>query len=494
MTQKTEHVEMSSLQGRGRLGPLVFFVGMGIVLALNAGAHLLSFSPQWIGGIVILSVIILILAGLPVGISMIGASIVGLWAIGGWNIVASTLERLLYDSSSSWSYTVIPMFILMGTVLWKSGLTNSAFNTARQWFGKLPGGLAVATNFAGAGLAAASGSTIGITYALGRISIPEMLKSGYRPSLAVGTVAAAGTLGQIIPPSLLLVIYAGVAQLPIGPQLLAGVVPGILLAVGFAVMILARASLQKELAPAVAIPGVTWGTRLRSVIDLLPLAIVIAVVIGGLFLGVFTATESAAFGALIALVFGAINRFRESNSLRPVWMMLRDSLAVTVTGVAAIFLLIAGVQVMTRVMALSRLANDIAVAIVDLGLNRVTLLLLLVVLFIILGMFMDTLAMMLLTIPVLLGPVQAIGVDPIWFGVFIVIMAEIGLMTPPLGILSFIVHRIAADPDVNLGKPISLIEVFKGVLWFSGVALVVIVFIIFVPDIVTWLPNQMFSR
>lgn len=470
------------------------FLVVGLAVALVAVTLLLladqfGLPKQAIGGLVVLLSIVLFLVGIPVGIAMLGASLLGLLSLGGPRVIASTLKQVAFDTTASWSLSIIPMFVMMGVLLWKSGLTAQAFRAARNWIGWVPGGLAVATNFAGAGLAAGSGSTIGITYALGRVAVPEMIRAGYRPSLAVGTVAAAGSLGQIIPPSLLLVIYAGAAGIAVGPQLLAGVIPGIILAIAFAIMIIARASIDKTVAPRWDSTGVKWRERWASLLGLIPMIIVVGIVVGGIFFGFFTATEAGVFGALAAFVTGGIHVLRSQGGIKSLWEMTRESIVVTLASTASIFALLLGVFVLTRVVALSQIANEIADAVVALGLDRVGLLLLLVVVYIILGMFMDTLAMMLLTIPVLLVPLQEVGVDLLFFGVFLVIMAEVGLMTPPLGVLSFVIHRIASDPKVNLGKPVPLGEVFKGTTWFVVTALVVVVFLILFPDVVTWLPD-----
>jgi TRAP-type C4-dicarboxylate transport system permease large subunit len=229
--------------------------------------------------------------------------------------------------------------------------------------------------------------------------------------------------------------------------------------------------------------------RLHSLADTLPIMIVVAVVIGGLFAGIFTATEAGVIGMFTALFFGIIQMRRFGDAWGAVWRMIRESIVGTLHGTASVFLLIVGVEVLTRAMALSQVPNALASGIVDMGFGRVELLLLLILVYLFLGMFMDTLAMMLLTIPVLLAPLQAIGVDPLWYGVFLVVMAEVGLLTPPLGILTFVVHRIALDPEANLGKTISLGTVFKGVAPFAGVAMLVLLFLIFFPGVVTWLPE-----
>lgn len=477
-------------KGLGRQLAVAAFV-IGMIVALGAiGLMLWGDLPKYgIGVLVITLSIVLLLMGVPVGMSMLTAAILGLYALAGTRVVVSTLKTVSYDATASWSYSVIPMFIMMGMILWKSGLTSSAFTAARDWLGWMPGGLAVATNFAGATLAASSGSTIGITYALGHVSIPEMLRSGYHPQLAVGSVAAAGTLGQIIPPSLLLVVYAGAAGVAVGPQLLAGIVPGLTLALAFAVLIVVIAMIKPSWAPRIDTSGITWAMRWRSLMGVLPVALVVLIVIGGLMAGIFTATEAGVFGMLGALILGIINMVHAGRG-GDVMGMLKESLSGTLTGTASIFLLIIGVVVLTRAMALSQVPNALAGLIVDMGLGRVQLLLLLIVVYLILGMFMDTLAMMLLTIPVVVAPLQAVGVDLLWFGVFLVVMAEVGLLTPPLGILAYVVHRIASNPQANLGRDISLSTVFLGVMPFAAMAIVVILIMIIFPDMVTWLPYR----
>jgi tripartite ATP-independent transporter DctM subunit len=487
--------ELAALSGKAaRIATIIFAISVVASVATIGAILFIAMPKALVGTLVVVLSILLMMVGMNVGMAMLAAALLGLYALSGTRVMISTIRTVSFESAASWSYSVIPMFILMGMILWKSGLTASAFEAARRWLGWMPGGLAVATNFAGAGLSASSGTTIGIAYALGNVSIPEMLKSGYKPELAVGAVAAAGTLGQIIPPSLLLVIYAGAASLPVGPTLLAGIVPGVLLAIAYAALIVIHVMVRPSLAPRLDNSGITWAMRWQSVIDTLPVGIVVLVVIGGMFAGIFTATESGVFGMLAALFLGIHHMLRSGRSLRDVFTMMRESLVGTLLGVASVFVLIIGVQVLTRAMALSQLPNEVVQLIVDLDLSRVELLLILVVVYFILGTAIDSLAMMLLTIPVLLGPLTAMGVDPLWFGVFLVIMAEIGQLTPPLGILLFVVHRIASDPAANLGKPISLNTVFIGVTPFALVAIVFTILLIAFPEIVTWLPNASYAQ
>lgn len=459
-------------------------------LAIVAALLWLPLSREVVGVLVIAFVVTTVNLGIPIGLSLILASSLGLWKLRGMVALGAALEESVYGGTATWQLSVIPLFILMGVALWHSGLTTKAYTSARVFLGNLPGGLAVGTNFAGAILAAASGSTVGISYALGRIAIPEMIRAKYSPRLATGVVAMAGTLGQLIPPSILLVVYAGVVQTPVGPQLLAGVVPGLILAIVFTVMIVLRGIINPKWAPTTRIPDVTWGVRYRAFIVLLPIILIILVIIGGLFGGVFTPTEAGAFGALAALLVGWFSHRSEDRTPTQAVRFTGACLLDAVVATSGIFLLLIGVDVLTKVMTLSRVAHHISEFVLYMELSQVTFLLALIPIYLILGMFLDPMAMILLTLPVFTSSIEALHIDLIWFGVFVIMMAEIGIVTPPIGILSFIVHRIAQNREVNLGTPIGLSTVFIGVIPFIIVALLVVLLLILVPELVTWLPDM----
>ncbi|MDN4465379.1 TRAP transporter large permease [Microbacterium aurantiacum] len=443
-----------------------------------------------VGGIGLLLMLLLMAAGVSIGVAMIVASVVGLVALGGFRVAETSLQALMFDGVASWSLSVVPMFVLLGIAMWRGGITTKAYHAAHQWFGRLPGGLAIATNVAGAGLSATSGSTIGISFALGRMAIPEMLRAGYRPSLATGSVAMAGTLGQIIPPSILLVIYAGIAQVSVGPQLIAGVLPGVILALGFGLVIVAIALLRPNGAPRVPQPGVTWGSRFRSLVGVVPILIIVVTILGGTYSGIFTITEAAACGAFIAIIVSWSGLGRGKRGVKATFRYLRDVVMDTVGSVASLFLVLIGALLISRLIALSGLAQAFSTWLVDLELGRIELLLILILAYIVLGMFLESLPMMLLTVPLLQGPLEALGVDMIWFGIFLVILCEIGMVFPPIGILTFIVHRLSQDPRVNLGVEVKLVDVFKGTMPFVGFSVLTLVLFIFFPDIVMWLPEM----
>lgn len=450
-----------------------------------------------IGLVVILLMMALMLFKIPIAVAMSGAAIVGLLVLSGPRPLWGSLREVAYSSFASWSLSVIPMFVLMGVALGKSGLMSGAYDTARKWFGRLPGGLAVSTNLAGAGMAATSGSSMGIAYAIGRVAVPEMIREGYKPSLTLGSVAMAGTLGQVIPPSVLLVIYAGVAETPVGPQLLAGIVPGIILALMFTVVILVWSVVSKGAAPRGQ--RYSWMDRIATLSNLIPMLIIVIVVLGGIYFGVFTATEAGAYGAAVTLVLGLGAIILRARKARAAGAPIKTAAVVgrffsstfmeTVSAVAAIFFLLIGVILLTRVMALSGLAQWIADAVIDLGLSRLGFLLLLIPIYLILGFFLDTLAMMLLTIPVFIGPLVALDVDLIWFGIFLIVLAEIDLVAPPLGILNFVVLSIAQSSTKGMGVKIGIVDVFKGVTPFIGACIVFLILLILFPEIATWLPG-----
>lgn len=485
----TSNVKTIQTAPSRRVSGAWFWVLGAAAAVIAAGLLFADLDRLLVGGLVIVLLLLLMLLTVPIGFAMITASVIGLLALGGSRAMESSVQSILFDGLASWTMAVVPLFVLMGIALSHSGVTTRAYEAASQWLGKLPGGLAVSTTVAGAGLATTSGSTTAISMSLGRMAIPEMLRAGYSPSLATGSVAIAGTLGQIIPPSILLVIYAGIAETSVGSQLMAGMVPGLILALGFVIVIVVWATLKPGIAPRADQTGITWATRLRSAIGMSPLILVAVIVLGGLALGLFTANEAAAWGALAALVIGVIRLPKGQRNLRGAGVFGRQVFMDTVSSVAGLFILIVGALMLGRALTISGLARWMGEVLTDMNLDRVSLLLVLIVAYIILGMFLESLPMMLLTIPILQVPLEAVGVDMIWFGIFIVIMCEIGMVFPPIGMLTFIVHRLVQNPSINLGTKISLVDVFKGIMPFMVALIGLTLLIIFVPDLVLWLPE-----
>ncbi|GLZ11456.1 hypothetical protein Acsp04_16910 [Actinomadura sp. NBRC 104425] len=477
-----------------------------IVLVLTAAAVVgstvalfLPLVPEAIGALACALMLVLIFLRMPVAIAMTIPALLGVHALRGWPLVESTLTTLPYQQVANWTLSVVPMFILMGLLLWRAGLTESLYSVGRMWLGWLPGGLAVGTNLAGAGLASVSGSSVGTTYALARIGIPEMLKAGYDRRLAIGSVVVAGLPGQLIPPSIMLVIYAGIAEVPIGPQLLAGIGPGLLVAALFTVMIVlfarrwagtgaaaeaaARAASGAALGAASA-PAATWRDRFVGLVSIWPVPLLIVLIVVGMFSGVFTATEAGAVAALVSLLVTLVWR-RGSGA----WRAVADAATGTVASVGAIFFMLIGVEALSRMLTLTGISNGFAELVEGLNLNRVSFLLLMTVVYVVLGTFMEPLPMMVLTIPILMPTLKALDISLLWYGVFAVFMGELAVVTPPVGILAFIIYSITKDPQVNQGQSISMNDVFRAVWWFMPMAIIVTLVLIFFPQIATFIPG-----
>jgi C4-dicarboxylate transporter, DctM subunit len=471
------------------------WIVFGVTTVLMVGSVIAMFMPlvpEAIGIAAIVLMLGLIFLRMPVALAMVVPALLGMYALRGELLVESTMTTLPYGQIANWTLSVVPMFILMGLLLWKAGLTESLYAAGRQWLGWLPGGLAVGTNLAGAGLSSVSGSTVGTTYALSRIGIPEMLKAGYDKRLAVGAVVVAGLPGQLIPPSIMMVIYAGIAEVPIGPQLLAGIGPGILVTVLFTIMLVIFArTFGWAPAPAEsrALLGetdpITWGTRLRSLAPIWPVPVLILVIVWGMFSGTFTATEAGAVAAVVSLIITFFWKRKSGGA----WRSVADASVATVSSVGAIFFMLVGVEALSRMFTLTGISNGFAELVESMSLGRVEFLLLMMVVYIVLGTFMEPLPMMVLTIPILMPTLIDLDISLLWYGVFAVFMGELAIITPPVGILSFIIHSIVKDPEVNQGQDIRLNDVFNASWWFMPMAIIVTVVLILVPDIATWLPS-----
>ena len=468
------------------------WAGFGALLAVLLASGVSIFLPlpnEAVGVAAIVAMISLILLRLPVAVAMLIPSLAGMYAMRDERVVESTLASLPYEEVANWSLSVLPLFVLMGLLLWKSGLTEDLYSAGRKWLGWLPGGLAVGTNVAGAGLAAVSGSSAGTAYALGRIGVPEMLKAGYDKRLAVGAVLVAGLPGQLIPPSILLVLYAGIAEVPVGQQLIAGVGPGVLVSVLFTIMLVGFATFGQGLAGTESSGGTattaTWRERFMSLVRSWPVPVIMLVIVVGMFSGVFTATEAGAVAAVCS--FGVLLLWKRAGGA---WRATVEASVAAVSTIGTIFLLLIGVAALSKMMTLTGISDGFAEFVAGMDLSRVEFLLLMTIVYLFLGAFMDPLPMMVLTVPILLPTLEALDVSLLWYGVFAVFLGELAVITPPVGILAMIVHNIVKDPQVHLGEPISLKDVFVAAAWFLPMAIVVVLVLIFFPEIATFLPAQ----
>lgn len=429
-----------------------------------------------VGAIAIAVLLGLLALRIPVAFALGGVAVGGILLLRGPEAAMGVLTTQPYDFVAHWTLSAVPMFLLMGSVAYHSGLTQSLFGAARLWLSWMPGGLAVASTAACAGFAAASGSSVATASAMGRIAIPEMLRYRYDPGLAAGSVAAAGTLGSLIPPSILMVLYAIFAEVSVSKALMAGILPGILSAVMFSLMIVIRCKLNPALGPSLQ-DKVTWGERLAVLRQVWPLPMLILAVIGGMYSGVFTTTEAAAGGALMAFVIAAAQR-------RLNFAVLKASIVEALTGTAIVFFIAIGGVLLSRFMAFSGLPAFMGDVIESLAVDKLTLIIIISLIFIILGCFLDSIGLMLLTIPILLPMLEAVDADMIWFGVLVIKYLEIGLVTPPLGMNVYVIKSV-------VGNTISLEKIFKGVTWFVVTDIGTLALLIAFPGIALLIPNLM---
>lgn len=420
--------------------------------------------------------VVLLLLRMPIGISLIAVSFGGIWVTVGIRPAWGLLVNVPYDFAAKWTLSAIPMFLLMGYVCFHAGLTKGLFEACKVWLVRLPGGLALASIFASSGFAAVTGSSIACAAAMGRIAVPQMVENKYDPALATGSIAAAGTLGALIPPSILLILYGIFVQVPINHLFVGGMVVGILTAVFYVLIVVVRVVLKPELAPRV-VQSSTLKERLDRLVDTWPILILVVLVLGGMFSGLFTATEAAAVGALLAMIFAAI---RGCLSRRVVWRSLLDTLSTT----GALFIISIGANLLTRFLALTGTSDLIANTLIGYELTGFALLVAIAALYLVLGMFLEPLGAMLLTLPVLLPILDKASIDLIWFGVFLVKLLEVGMITPPIGLNVFVIKSV-------VGNIASLGAIFRGVLWFIFADLLVLLLMIAFPAIVLYLPSLM---
>ncbi len=431
-------------------------------------------SETLIGVFGILALFFFLVARTPVGMALLFVGFGGIWVIDGQRAAIATMSSETYSSITAYSLSIIPLFVLMGNVAGAAGYSQRLYEAAYAWIGRLRGGLASSTVLGCAAFAAVSGSSVATAVTIGKVALPEMKRFGYADGLATGSVAAGGTLGILIPPSTGFVLYAILTEESIGKLFIAGILPGILLALLFVATITIVTAMQPETGPAG--PRTTASEKFWASVKSLPLIGVILVSIGGIYLGVFTPVEAAGVGATLvtamALGTGAVKITK-----------LPDILLETVRITAMLYLIVIGAHVFGPFLALTHIPETLALQLQALGLGPYGALVLILIAYIILGMFFDGLAMLVVTMPVVYPIIISQGFDPIWFGVICVIVIEMGLITPPVGINVFVVKGVAS------GVPMGTI--FRGVLpfWFA-MAFCLILLVLF-PQIALFLPETM---
>jgi C4-dicarboxylate transporter DctM subunit len=429
-----------------------------------------------IGGIIAWVVLfVLMFGGLPIAISMLIAGFASFAYIGGldaalWQLKAAPFSVL----NTSYMVSCVPLFVLMGTLCFYGRITQELYKVAYTWVGHLPGGLAMATIAACAGFAAVNGSASATAATMATVALPEMKKYNYSSALATGCVAAGGTLGIMIPPSVAFVLYGLLTQASIGQLFLAGFIPGILQAIFYIIAIYAVCKINPNMGPIG--PATSWMTKLFSLKDLWPVLILFGLVMGGLYFGVYTPTEAGGVGAIGALVFALARK-------GITWPAFKSSLRDTMKITAFIMLLLVGARLFFYSMTLTRLPEELASLIVGAGLNRYVVIFAIILMYVILGCVMDDWSMIILTVPVLLPILKSLGFDTIWFGVICVMMIQIALITPPVGFNVFVIKGMA--PDVPMST------IFRGILPFFVGSILLVILIVFVPQLALFIPAHM---
>lgn len=417
---------------------------------------------------------VILFSGIPIAAAMALVGMAGLIYVSGWETGLSIMKTVPYRTIASYDLSIVPLFVLMGAFAFHAGLSRDLYNTVYKWLGHVRGGLAMATVGGCAGFAAVSGSTMATAITMGAVALPEMKKYRYSPGLATGSVAAGGTIGILIPPSVPMVIYCLVAEQSVGKLFLAGFIPGILQAIFYmlTIYILARAN------PLVAPPGPKTGLveKIVSLKDSWIVILLFVLVIGGIYAGVFSPTEAAGVGAFGAFLFGFIRR-------RLSWKNFVSSLLETGETTAMVFLIVVGAMVFGYFLSVSRLPYQLAAVVANLPVNRFVILAIIIIVYIFLGTIMTTTPMIVITVPIFFPIITALGFDPIWFGIIVVRMCEIGGITPPVGMTVFVTHGVAKD--------VPMYNIFHGVIPFLVADILHTVLLIAFPIISLVLPNMM---
>jgi C4-dicarboxylate transporter DctM subunit len=431
-------------------------------------------SPENVGTIGIALLVFLFLIRVPVAFSMIIVGLTGFAYLNSWESALGLLAQDIFDTFSSHPLSVIPTFILMGSFAFASGISQRLYFAAYTWVGHLRGGLTLATVLACSGFAAICGSTAATAATMGKIALPEMKKYNYDQSFATGTVASAGTLGILIPPSTVFIVYGIMTEESIGKLFIAGIVPGAILTVLFMLTVAVLCYRNPKLGPAG--PVTSWRQKFVALSGIIEAVFLFALAVGGLFLGWFSPTQAGGIGAFGALVIGL---FRGGFNLKVTLDATRDGLRTS----CMVLFIIAGATVFGHFMAISNIPFVLADWVGNLPIPPMAIMGVIIFIYFIGGFFMDSMAMIVVSLPIFFPIVKKFGFDPIWFGVIIVLIAEMGVITPPVGVNVFVIKGIAPDVPLN--------DIFKGIFPFLAGLFILTFLLMAFPSIATWLPSLM---
>ncbi|MCA1775676.1 MAG: TRAP transporter large permease [Loktanella sp.] len=425
----------------------------------------------------VVAALLLIALRVPIGLTLGLVSIAGIGFMFNMDVAWGVISATPFDYVGQWELSAAPMFLLMGFICSSTDMTRGLFLALRLYLARLPGGLAITSVGACAFFAAASGSSVATASAMSRMAVPEMLDNGYDRGLATGTIAASGTLGSLIPPSVLLILYGVYAQVSVGQLFMAGFIPGLLSALIYIAMIMIRVKLNPTLAGAVMI-NPTAEERREAFRDVWPLPLLILVVLGGIFSGIFSPTEAGALGAFAALLIAMIRR-------RLTRTALIDAVRQAVIATASIFIILIGSLFFTRFLALSGVPRAFADAILSVSTETWWIIFAVAVIFLVLGMLIDSIGLLLLTLPILVPLVNDADINPVWFGIIVIKLLEVGLITPPIGLNVYMINGA-------LNNRVTLPEIFKGITWFLAMDILALIILILFPALTLWLPSLAF--
>ena len=431
-------------------------------------------SPGVLAVIMIVVMVLLFLLRMPIGFAMALVGVIGFSVLKGLGPGLSIVTRDLFDVFSSYSYTAIAMFILMGTLAFQTGISRRLYNAAYTMFGRLPGGLAISTVAACAMFSAICGSTNATAAAMGRVALPEMKRYHYDDALATGCVAAAGSLGILIPPSTIFLVYGIMTENSIGKLFISGVIPGIILSVIFAITVLIITLRNPKLAPAGG--STTLKEKIQGLTGVIEAAVLFLLIILGIFLGWFSPTYAAAAGTAGVIIIGLVRR-------QLTWQGFLNGIKEAVQINCFIMVIVAGAFVFGHFLTVTNIPTMMVNWVEAFSLNKYLVFAAVIIIYYILSMFMDELALITLTVPIFYPLILSVGWDPIWFGVIMVLLVEIGVIAPPVGINVFVIHGVAKDVPIN--------TIYRGIFPFLIGMFVLAVLLMLFPVLATWLPSFM---
>ena len=433
-------------------------------------------SESVLGALLIALMFLLFALGVEISIALGIVGVVGLLYLKGFNVGLGVVGSIAWSNASSFSFIAVPLFVFMSGILLHSGIGKGLYTAVARWVSFLPGGLAVASVFSCAIFAAISGSSVATAATIGMIAVPEMERRGYARPLIFGSLAAGGTLGILIPPSIPMIIYGVMTETSIGHLYMAGMVPGALLAVMFAVFVIAYAMLWPATAPRVSEDQGSFLDKLRSLYEVAPVAILIVVVLGSMYLGVVTPTEAAALGSFVSLVLAAVLRTLT-------WRALRDAFHATIRTTSMVMLIIIFASMFSHVIALIGAPKALFDLVVGLGLPRWALFTAIFAFLLVIAYALEELSVMIILLPILFPLVTGLGFDPVWFGIIMVVWLEIGLITPPVGLNLFVIQ--------NMMRGMTAAEVTRGTTPYVILMILLVVLLFLFPDLALWLPRHM---